>query len=228
MATEENKKDTTARGPEFPGDFQAAIFDMDGLLIDSEPLWRRAEIAAFARVGVSLTDEMCKETMGTRLDDMVAYWRARFPWEGASDEAMGSDILRRVTALIAAEGEPLPGVHEVIGRLREMGVPLGLASSSPMALIEAVVDRLGLRDSFRVLCTAVDEEKGKPDPGVYLTAARGLGVAPQRCLAFEDSPAGVTAGMRAGMRVVAVPSGSDLALLEHAEFLWGTLEEHPW
>ncbi|PID79314.1 2-deoxyglucose-6-phosphatase [bacterium DOLZORAL124_64_63] len=228
MPTDPSRKNPSPRGLIFPEDFQAAIFDMDGLLIDSEPLWRRAEMAAFARVGVALTDDRCKETMGMRLDAMVAHWRARFSWRDLSDEEMGADILRRVTALIAAEGKALPGVHEVIGALRAMGVPLGLASSSPMALIEAVVARLGLRDAFPVLCTAVDEPRGKPDPAVYLTAARRLGVAPKMCLVFEDSPAGVLAGVRAGMRVVAVPSGSDPALLKEAEFLWAGLGEHPW
>ncbi len=208
MPTDPSRKNPSPRGLIFPEDFQAAIFDMDGLLIDSEPLWRRAEMAAFARVGVALTDDRCKETMGMRLDAMVAHWRARFSWRDLSDEEMGADILRRVTALIAAEGKALPGVHEVIGALRAMG--------------------LGLRDAFPVLCTAVDEPRGKPDPAVYLTAARRLGVAPKMCLVFEDSPAGVLAGVRAGMRVVAVPSGSDPALLKEAEFLWAGLGEHPW
>ncbi len=223
-----SERDLPPGGLRLSRDFDACIFDMDGLLIDSEPLWRRAEIAAFATVGVALTDEMCKETMGQRLDSMVAHWRRRFHWDGPTDEEMGQDILERVTRLIAAEGEALPGGNALISRLRELGVPLGLASSSPLALIEAVLARLQLREAFTVLATAVDEVEGKPHPGVYLSAAQRLGVAPERCLAFEDSPAGVTAAVRAGMWVVAVPSGGDPELMGAATCLWGSLEEYPW
>lgn len=215
-------------GWRYPADFAACIFDMDGLLIDSEPLWRRAEIAAMARVGVPLDDDLCKETMGLRLDEMVAYWRRRFPWNGVSDAVMGATILDGVMELIATEGAALPGVHELLGRLTRMGVPLGLASSSPLSLIEAVVQKLGLGGLFQVLGTAVEEQKGKPDPAVYLSTAARMGVAPGRCLAFEDSPAGVSAARDAGMTVVAVPSGADPSHLDHAHHLWRSLTEHPW
>ncbi len=182
----------------------AFIFDMDGLLIDSEPLWRRAEISVLATVGVQLTDEMCKETMGSRLDEMVAYWYARFPWTGKSQPEIAREILTRVTTLIMAEGEAMPGVQEILDRLLAQGMPLGLASSSPPELIEAVLTRLKIQSAFSVVCSAVDEALGKPDPGVYLTAARQLGVDPVLCVALEDSLAGVASAAGAGMMVVAV------------------------
>jgi mannitol-1-/sugar-/sorbitol-6-/2-deoxyglucose-6-phosphatase len=188
----------------FSHNLQAYIFDMDGLLIDSEPLWRRAEISVLKTVGVPLTDDMCKETMGTRLDEMVAYWFQRFPWSGKSQNEVGGEILAEVTSLIAAEGLPMPGVREILELLMSRGEHLGLASSSPPALIEAVLTRLEIKSCFSVVCSAVDEQWGKPHPGVYLTTAKKMNADPALCVAFEDSPAGVESARKAGMTVVAV------------------------
>jgi len=198
---------------------------MDGLLIDSEPLWRRAEISVLHAVGIPLTDEMCKETMGSRLDEMVAYWHARFPWTGKSQEKIGMEILDQVTALISNEGQPMPGVVEVLDLLVEQNKSLALASSSPCELIEAVLDRLDIKHAFPVVCSAVNEKLGKPDPGVYLTAASKLGIDPNRCVAFEDSPAGVASAKAAGMSVVAVSQETRKEKLFQAELVVDSLEE---
>ncbi len=209
----------------FPTKPQGFIFDMDGLLIDSEPLWRRAEISILETVGVALTDELCKETMGTRLDEMVAYWYDRYPWTGKSQGEIGREILARVTSLIATEGEPLPGVVELLDQLVSQNENLGLASSSPCGLIEAVLDRLDLGQAFGVVCSAVDEKLGKPDPGVYLTTARKMGVEPHRCVAFEDSPAGVASAKAAGLWVVGVSRELEAGKLSDADLVLSSLEE---
>ena len=198
---------------------------MDGLLIDSEPLWRRAEISTLKSVGIKLTDEMCKETMGTRLDEMVAYWYERFPWTGKSQEEIGSEILSGVMALIAVEGRPLPGVIEALDLLVAQNKCLALASSSPCELIEAVLDRLGLKQTFPIVCSAVNEELGKPDPGVYLTAARKMEITPDQCVAFEDSPAGVASAKAAGMSVVAVSQETEMEKLSEADLILNSLED---
>ena len=200
---------------------QAVVFDMDGVLIDSEPLWQQAELAVFRAVGVPLTAEMCEQTLGMRLDASVAHWHAQYPWVTPSTSIVEAQLLDEACELIGAHGEPLPGVYTTLDRLRTAGVTLGLASSSPMRLIEIVVDRLRIRDYFQVLCTASDEEHGKPDPAVYLTAARRLGVPPARCLAVEDSPAGVAAALAAGMRVIAVPAAAGY---DRPEFATATLK----
>jgi sugar-phosphatase len=184
------------------------IFDMDGLLINSEPLWHVAEKEVFGARGLTLTDAMCEETTGLRTDEVVAYWYAKQPWPGGcqSFEAMAHEILVRMQELIRAHGVALQGVHDILQLLQQRQLALGLASSSPPALIDTVVDKLRIRHYFRVLCSAIDEAWGKPHPAVYLTAAKRLGLPPRDCLVFEDSINGIRAAKAAGMITVAVPA----------------------
>jgi sugar-phosphatase len=200
---------------------------MDGLLIDSEPLWRRAEIEVFARIGLSLTDQNCEQTMGLRTDEVVSYWYERSPWVSPSRQSVADAIDSRVTELIVQHPSPLPGAVQAVSSVHEAGLQVGLASSSSMALICAVVAALGLDDLFEVLCSADDEPLGKPHPGVYLTAAGKLGVDAQECVAFEDSEAGVASAKAAGMRVIAVPASHQLELpgFEAADLKLRSLEE---
>jgi sugar-phosphatase len=185
---------------------RAAIFDMDGVLIDSEPLWRTAEVAVFARVGIPLTAEDCEQTMGLRSDEVVAYWYERYPWTEPAKKAVEDELHDRVRELIERHGEPLPGVRRALDMLRGDGVALGLATSSPPLLVDAALSKLGLAGYFGAACSAVDEEYGKPDPAVYLSTADRLGVPAPSCVALEDSAAGVAAARAAGMKVVAVPA----------------------
>lgn len=182
------------------------IFDVDGLLIDTEPVWRRAETEVFGELGIELTEADGAETMGVRIDEVVAHWRARRPWPGAGGPPDDHEIAGRIVDLVIAHvrerGEPQPGVAAAFAAARAVGA-VALASSSPPALIDAICDRLGL--SVAVRCSAVDEPWGKPAPDVYLTAARRLGVAPARCVALEDSPNGVRSALAAGMPCLAVP-----------------------
>ncbi len=166
---------------------RAIIFDMDGLLIDSEPLWQDAEMAVFRSVRIELTREQCLETMGLRVDEVVGYWYAKSPWEGVSREQVAADILDTVVALVKERGMAKGGVEHILGFFREQGLPIALASSSPMRLIDAVVDALDIRGYFEYLQSAETEPYGKPHPGVYITTARVMSVAPTDCLAFEDS-----------------------------------------
>jgi sugar-phosphatase len=189
---------------------KAAIFDMDGLLIDSEPLWRLAEQEVFATVGVHLNDTLCGETMGLRSDEVVHHWFQRFPWSDPSPGEVEGILIARMHELILHRGEAMPGVDEVLGQIHQAGLRLGLASSSPPLLIKAVLERLGIADRFEVTCSAIHEKRGKPDPAVYLTAAQQLGVEPKECLAFEDSLAGVRSACAAGMMVIAIPAHEQL------------------
>ena len=185
--------------------FRAAVFDMDGLLIDSEPLWREAEIRIFRRLGVPLTEELCLETRGMLLTEVTSHWFERYPWQGAPPNAVAAEIVDAMALLLAQRVTAKPGVVPALTSSRAQGLRLAIGSSSPRRLIEAVVDRLALRDWFDVLHSAEDEMAGKPDPAVFLTTARLLGVAPERCVVFEDSPAGVQSALAAGMACVAVP-----------------------
>ncbi len=184
---------------------QAVIFDMDGVLVDSEPLWRRAERAVFAEVGLDLTDSDCELTMGMRSDEVIGYWYRRAPWTGASVEEVEARLDQRMLMLIAESAEIMPGVEHAISVAAEAGLDLGLASSSSPGLIKAVLAKCGLTESFRVAHSALVEERGKPHPAVFLTAARMLGAEPAQCVAIEDSAAGVRSALAAGLRVIAVP-----------------------
>ena len=185
---------------------QAVIFDMDGLLVDSEPFWREAEQEVFGALGVPLTEAMTHQTTGLRTDEVVAYWHRQFPWTGRSLSEVTAALNAAALRLIAANAAPLPGVGDVLSFFSAKRLPLAVASSSAMDLIATVVDRLNIGHYFHVLHSGTLEAKGKPDPAVYLTTARLLGVSPAQCLAFEDSMNGMNAGLKAGMKVIAVPA----------------------
>jgi HAD superfamily hydrolase (TIGR01509 family) len=187
----------------------AVIFDMDGVLIDSEPLWRRAEIARFEAVGLHLSDEACRQTMGFRIDETVAYWYDRHPWPAADLAGMAGSIVDGVVELVEAEGGPLPGVEHAVRLCEKLGLRLAVASSSPPRLIAAVLGKLGIGHAFEVVRSAVDEPQGKPHPAVFLTTADRLAVDPVRCLVVEDSVNGMVAAVAARMRCVVVPERPD-------------------
>ncbi len=191
------------------GRVRAVVLDMDGLLIDTEPVWRAAEKEVFGELGIHLGEADMLATMGRQIVELVDYWRHRRPWPGAergepSDQIIAERIIDRMVAHVSSQGEPMPGVVEAIALIRRLGLQAAIASSSPHRLIEAVCVRLGL-EWIEVRCSADDEQRGKPAGDVYLTAARRLGVRPAACLAIEDSPNGVLAARAAGMRCVAVP-----------------------
>jgi len=183
----------------------AVIFDMDGLLIDSEPLWHVAEIEVFATVGVELTPDLCQQTTGLRIDEVVQIWYSRRPWSDPAPDAVSRRIVERVVELVAEQGEPKPGAIAAVAAARDAGCALALATSSAPSLIEAVVARLGLAGAFDVMHTAAEERYGKPHPAVLLTTAELLSVDPSRCVVLEDSLNGVIAAKAARMACIAVP-----------------------
>jgi sugar-phosphatase len=184
---------------------RAVIFDMDGLLVDSEPLWVRAEIEIFGEVGVVLGEEDCALTKGLRTDDVVAYWHRRRPWERRSPAEVEARLIARVAELVRGEGRALPGVAHAISVARQGGRRLALASSSPVVIIEAALARLELTSAFDVVQSAQTEPLGKPHPGIFLRTAERLGVPAVECLVLEDSLTGVIAAKAARMACVAVP-----------------------
>ena len=190
---------------------KAAIFDMDGLLIDSEPLWQEAEISVLGSLGVPLTRELCRQTLGVRLDGVVRHWYEEFPWQSESLEVVEAQILEVVTRLILERAKPMPGVREIISLLSAAKYELAVASSSPMQLIRTALEKFGIIEFFSVLHSADEEDEGKPNPAVYLTTMSRLGVDPIHCIAFEDSVPGVRAAKSAGARVIAVPDPADLS-----------------
>jgi HAD superfamily hydrolase (TIGR01509 family) len=215
--------------------FDAFIFDMDGLLVDSEPLWRIAEIEMLSAVGVPITHDDAVQTTGLRTDEVVELWYARYPWPDPPKKAIEARIITRLIALVRERGRLMPGVRETLQAVSDAGYPLAIASSSSSEIIAAVLDTLDIAPYFQVAQSAEHEPYGKPHPGVYIEAARRLGVEPWRCLAFEDSPNGVIAAKAARMHCIAVPDpalrndrrlqAADLILPSLAVFHLGVLEQ---
>jgi mannitol-1-/sugar-/sorbitol-6-/2-deoxyglucose-6-phosphatase len=187
----------------------AVIFDMDGLLVNTEPLWWQAGAETLRTVGVDLDDNRSVETMGLRTDAALEHWFRLFPWKGKSLLQVEQEITSRVLLLVGEHAKALPGVYEVIELFAERAIPMGVCSSSPYAVIKVVLKALGLESAIRVAYSAENEPFGKPHPAPYLSCAKQMGVAPRNCIAFEDSLNGAIAAKRAEMTVVAVPSCAD-------------------
>lgn len=205
---------------------EATLFDMDGLLIDSEVLWHEAEIEIFGGLGVDIGAATDRSTKGLFVAEVVDYWYARYPWSGPSNSEVVDTLLARVGELVETKGRILPGALRALDLTSQRG-PVALASSTPIALIERCLAHFHLRDRFVSVHSAEFEPYGKPHPGVFLTAATDVGVDPVACLVLEDSAAGVLAAKSARMTVVAVPTPSDrsLAAFGLADLVLDSLEE---
>lgn len=182
---------------------------MDGLLVDSEPHWRAAERDVFDTVGLFLTDDQCKVTTGMPIPAVVGYWYLRHPWvesPGATKAEIADRITEGAHHRIGALAQPMPGAVAALDFFNQRGIPVAIASASPMSLIEVVIDRLGIRDRLTLWHSATLEANNKPAPDVYWGAARRLGIEPARCIAFEDSGSGVSSAHSAGTITVAVPA----------------------
>ncbi len=187
--------------------FAAIIFDMDGLLVDSEPIWHRAEIEWIRSMGHEYTAEVRAKIIGLRLDAMTEIVREAYQLQADTPD-MVRDLTGRFLHLLPEMVQPQPGAPELIDYIQQQGIPTAIASSSPISVIDATVEAMGWGDIFTIRCTADDVPLGKPAPDVYLATADVLKVAPADCLALEDSPAGSRAAVAAGMTCYAVPDFS--------------------
>jgi len=185
---------------------KAVIFDMDGVLIDSEPAWQLAEQTVLNSVGLNLTLEQVEQTTGLRIDHVVNYWYQRFPWPNYDNAATAAKIISDVISQIKVAGEPMRGVIESLDTCKRLGLKIGLATSSSSAIIEAVLDKLTIGHYFDAIESAENLAYGKPHPEVYLNCATGLGIMPSQCIAIEDSFNGLIAARAASMQTVAIPA----------------------
>lgn len=188
--------------------FDAVIFDMDGVLIDSEPLWKIAMEEVFKSVGCSLTRKDFQKTVGLRLDEVIQYWYEHTGWENATPKEVEEAIVRRMIELLNENGTPLTGVIETLEFLKLKGKKIGLATSSYAVLIDTVLNALYIRQYFDFTHSAENESHGKPHPAVYLTVADQLQIQPKKCLVIEDSLNGIISGKAARMTVVCIPEKS--------------------
>jgi sugar-phosphatase len=183
----------------------AALFDMDGLLVDSEPLWREAEVRVFGAHGLPLTEADCATTSGLRIDEVVVHWKAHFGAHALGTDALVAAIVEELVGLVRAKATAKPGVAEVLDRCAARGLAIALASSSSPRIIDAVLETLAIGPRFGARVSAEALPFGKPHPEVFLQTARILAVEPRACVVFEDSMFGVVAAKAARMTCVAVP-----------------------
>ena len=188
----------------------AVIFDMDGLLLDSENFWQQAEYEMFTSLGVPLKPEDTAQTLGWRCDYVVQFWYNQFAWQGPSVAEVADAIIDRVIALIISRGTLLPGAREALQLCQDLQLPIALATSSNHKMMLATLAHFDLNRFFQATCSAEFLPLAKPHPQVYLNAAAALGVDPQHCVALEDSVTGVIAAKAARMRCIAVPDAQHL------------------
>jgi len=185
---------------------QAVVFDLDGVLIQSEEVWDGVRERYVRERGGRYDEEVQRAMMG-----MSAPEWSRFLHDEAGvpdePEEINREVVRRMLAAYRDNLPLLPGAVEAVRRAAAR-FPLALASSSNREIFEAVLELAGLTDCFRATVSSEEVERGKPAPDVYLEAARRLGVAPERCAAVEDSHAGIRSAKAAGMRVIAIPNPS--------------------
>lgn len=191
-------------------EIKAVIFDMDGVLIDSEPLWRKAMIEGFASIGVLITEEDCKKTTGNRLKEVVEYWFEKLDILDFLPTEIEHRIINMLVKLINNEGKAISGVIEVINFCKNKNIKIGLATSSSNQLMEAVLEKLNLKNTFKSSISAENMEYGKPHPEVFLSCASQLQISPLECIVIEDSINGVIAAKAAFMKVIALPEQENI------------------
>jgi len=197
----------------------AVIFDIDGLLINSEPLWNKAATEIFRQYGITLTEQQYAITTGLRSKEFVAYWLHQFNVPATQNEIAEKKIIQLALSLIDNEATLMPGVEHIFKFFLKKEFKIGLATSSPIELIEWVKDKLGIRSFIHASCSAQHLIFAKPHPQVYLDCAAAMHTNPLSCICFEDSFYGLIAAKAARMTCVVVPS-AEHSKLEH----WGAAD----
>ncbi|SCG45907.1 HAD family hydrolase [Micromonospora inositola] len=184
----------------------AVLFDLDGVIVDSEPVWEEVRRAYVAAHGGTWQSDTQRRLMGMSTGEWAAYLSGELGVD-RSPEQVATEVVAEMTRRYA---ERVPLIDDAAAVVRRMAArwPLGLASSSPTALIAAALEATGLADAFGATLSTEETARGKPAPDVWLAVAARLGVDPTRCVAVEDSSNGVRSAAAAGMRVVAIPHGS--------------------
>jgi sugar-phosphatase len=186
-------------------DINTVIFDMDGLLIDSEPLWEQAATKVFEEYDIRLTPTQYATTTGLRTREFLQWWFTMYKVDEKYVAAAENQIIKLVIDLVHQKCKPMPGVEYIFNFFMAQKFKIGLASSSPLNLIDTVVDLLGIRKKIHVFASAANLPYGKPHPQVYLNCATQLQALPLQCICFEDSFNGLIAAKAARMKCVVVP-----------------------
>ena len=182
------------------------IFDMDGLLIDSEPLWEEAGKETLRQFNITLTPEQYHSSTGLRSSEWIEHWFGHFSVSMDHAAAAEKEIIRRAIETIVLQAPPMPGATHIVQFFKQRNFKIGVASSSPLELIDAVVKKLGIQDLVMAMASAEYLSNGKPHPQVFLNCAEMLGASPANCICFEDSFNGMIAAKAARMKCVVVPA----------------------
>ncbi len=178
---------------------------MDGLLLDTEPLWTKSMQRISEKHKIPVKPHQFKETTGLKIHEVVAYWAIKYPWQGSSVHEVAEEVIDDIIELSKIEGRVMPGVISLLKQLQEMNFKLGVATSSPIRMLHELIHYFELQSYFIELSSADTVGLGKPHPAVFLHCAVQMGSNPLNCVVFEDSVNGVIAGKAARMKVIAVP-----------------------
>jgi len=203
--------------------FSALIFDMDGLMVDSEPVWWRVEQAFAESQGILWTDEQARACVGKGLEHVIETMRETLGVSVSVED--GVRQLQKEFVARRAEIVLKPGCEELVSAAQDQSLALAVASSSPSYLINAVLDQVSMIHPFDLLLSGVDVPRPKPSPDIFLEAAKRLTVAPEHCVVLEDSIAGVQAGVAAGMTVIAIPEDEPARFAEMTPHVLTDLHE---
>lgn len=212
-----------ARALELPGRFRAAVFDMDGLLVDSEVLWQRAETALLARHGDRFTDDDRRWTLGRSIPEVIVVFNERLGRPPEAAHELLAEMLGIMEAEIRAGVPARPGARELVEHLAAR-IPVAVASNTNRPLVELTLRESEFAPHFAIVVTGDDVARGKPDPDPYLLACDRLGVAPADAVALEDSSTGIAAAVAAGLFTIAVPQFGHVDV-GAADLVVGSLEE---
>ncbi len=212
-----------------PQPLRAVIFDLDGILADSEPWWNEIDSKLLAEYGVIYRGEYHREVLGVSYRLAVEFYKKAFGLSVSIEE-----LMRRrgeiATEFFANRVGLFPSTKRTLERLRDMKVRLAIATSSVSASARPFLDRHGLTPFFDGIVTGDEIERGKPDPDIYLRAAKKLGIGADACLVIEDALSGIAAGKAAGMRVAAIPDRRFVDARDYekeADYVLGNLSEIP-
>lgn len=195
------------------------IFDIDGLMINSEPLWNDAATEVFKEYGLTLTEEQYKTTTGLRTKEFVQWWFEHYQIGAAEHTSAEKKIITSVLNKIEQEAQVMPGLNYIFDFFHRKSFNIGLATSSPQALIDLVIRMTGIGDYLHATSSADELAFGKPHPQVYLNCAAKMNTVPTSCICFEDSFNGMIAAKAARMKCVVVPHFSQLK-----EEKWGAAD----
>jgi HAD superfamily hydrolase (TIGR01509 family) len=191
-------------------EIQGVVFDFDGTIVDSEPLWQKAEIAVFENEGFTISKSEIAQTKGLAHFDSVSYWYSKAGKISKSPALLTQELTQAVIELLKSEGQLIPGIIETLELWKSKGLPMGIASGSSMKHIKTILDKFDLNKYFNLVYSVDFERFGKPHPGIFISACKKLKIDPLFSVAFEDSFNGILSAKAARMKVVALLSDGQI------------------